>query len=152
MPAFPAVRAVQREVGAGSITSRAVGARQQDLRVADGLVPFLIKEAGAKHSWRLGILESNRIRLMNLRPRQRNRVSARLACSDERPEVNLLVLAEKTTTNDIVQPIRVGQQGREGDGLSLRDLADVGAEAEKYRPSIRSSCSARGVVCPWSPM
>ena len=143
MTATTAVHTIQVEVRARPITGRTARAHQQDFCIANCLVSFLIEEPGAEHSRRLGVLESDRVGLMNLHPRQRDRVGARLSRGNEGPKVGLLILAQKAAANDVGDTVRVSQKGRERDRLALRDLADVGAEAEKLRSTVRFRCAAR---------
>lgn len=95
-------------------------------------VTRLIKKPRSEDSGHLSVRKVDLIGLVNLVPRQHDRVGAGLPRRDERPEVDRFIFAEQAASDDVLHPVRIGQDRRERDGLSIGQLLDVRAEAEEH--------------------
>lgn len=137
-----AVEAVDCEVRARPIARGASIAKKHNFGILDGFVSSLIKESSTKHERERGILKIDRSGLLDLHPRQGERVCTSLSGGNKRPVVDHLILAQEATTDNVIHSIRIGQEGRESDRLTLRDFADVCVEAEEQGPALDSGRTA----------
>lgn len=135
--ASPAVGSVSTDIGAGAIASRTTGTCERDLCIADGLIPALIEETSPQREGELSVFKVDRSGLLDLGPRQRDRVRTNLASGDKGSVVDRLILAQEAAPDDILDTIWIGQESREDNGFPLRNLADIRVEAEENRPSVR---------------
>jgi len=123
-----------------SPTSRAA---QRDLRVLGSTLPFCVEKLSTKCSLRVDALKLNRLNLVDVPPRNCDRVGSLLPRGHKRSIGKRAITGKESTSCDIIKSIWVAHRRGEHNGLAFGNTSHVRREREKEGSAVGGrSCAA----------
>lgn len=123
---------IRHDIGAHASTRRSLCACKRQLKIPMDLVRCLIVEFSAKDPHQVHPLKVDRLGLVHIIPRYRDRVGAFLARRHKWAVTDLSRLIRKRPSDNIVYTIRVRENGGENDRFAGSNLRYIRLQAEEY--------------------
>lgn len=136
---------IRHDVRAHASTCRSLRTCKRQRKIPMDLVRRLIVELGAKDLHQIHPLKVDRLGLVHSIPRYGDRIGAFLARRHEWAVPDHSTLIRESPTDNIIDPVGVGQHSSEDDGLSGGDFRDIRLEAEEHGSTSRG-CRRCGVA------
>ena len=134
---------IQSEIRTSTVTSGAPWTLQTKHKALGRFMTHLIEESRENHALTFSVFELNRLVLMKLRPRERDRVCTWLPRSHEWAEIHRPVLVLEAPADDVIDAVRIRQNRGDDHGAALRDLFATRTEVEEHRTAVLAPCTAR---------